>query len=76
MKYLIWIAIAYVAVSWFLRSKKTSGRKDGRAAKSNDAEQILQCVHCGVHIPASEAIITQTGAIFCCEEHRLQVKKS
>lgn len=75
MKFLVWAVLAYFIVSWILRSGKIStGRTDNRQG-GNHVESILQCAHCGVHVPASEAVITQSGAIFCCEEHRGQMKK-
>jgi len=31
-------------------------------------QEMLQCQHCGTHIPADEAI-TREGRIYCCREH-------
>ena len=33
-------------------------------------EAIVACGHCGVHVPLSDAVVTLTGARFCCEAHR------
>lgn len=42
-------------------------RPAGRAEAQ--AERMIECAHCGVHVPESEAV-TGNGASFCCEAHR------
>jgi len=34
------------------------------------AETMVQCAHCGIHFPISEAVTHASGAHYCCEEHR------
>jgi uncharacterized protein len=75
VKFLIWAVLGYFIVSWILRSGKISKTSHDNKQNSNHVESILQCAHCGVHVPASEAVITQSGGIFCSEEHRAQMKK-
>jgi uncharacterized protein len=31
---------------------------------------MLQCSHCGIHLPRAEALLDERGA-FCTEAHRL-----
>ncbi|MGZ3158169.1 MAG: PP0621 family protein [Burkholderiaceae bacterium] len=76
MKFLIWAVIGYFVVSWFLRSRAGPKPVDKPKPGNPHAETILQCAHCGLHVPASEAVITQSGDIFCCEDHRNRIKKS
>lgn len=82
MKLLLWSVIVLVIVAWLFRSKKNSaGTNKARSdttAKANDAkatpdgvEPMLPCAHCGVHVPASEAVISSSGVAFCSQEHRL-----
>lgn len=33
-------------------------------------EDTVNCSHCGVHLPKSEAINNQENKYFCCSEHR------
>lgn len=33
------------------------------------AEDMVRCVHCGVHLPRSESIMSG-GKFYCSEEHR------
>jgi uncharacterized protein len=34
------------------------------------AEAMVQCAHCGIHFPVSEAVVHASGAHYCSEEHR------
>lgn len=84
MKYLIWLVVVLAVVVWFHRAKKSmlAGRSMGgeaegarpkskKAARSGDnAETMVQCAHCGIHFPASEAVTHASGAHYCSEEHR------
>ena len=40
-----------------------------RSADSG-AETMVQCAHCGIHFPISEAVTHASGAHYCSEEHR------
>ena len=75
MKLLAWVLLV-VLVIWALRSKKASVHNAAQSASPKpappprvEAELMVQCVYCGVHIPASEAI-QYAGSQFCSEEHR------
>lgn len=77
MKLLLWGAICFAVVMWLLRAKKISGKPGGSAhnsavSKHGEAEPMIRCAQCGVHIPLSEAVISRSNAAFCSEEHRLQ----
>lgn len=73
MKYLLLIVIV-LAVLWLARA----GR--GRAARSKPqgpppGETMVACVHCGVHLPRSEALPGR-GGLYCGEAHRLAHERS
>lgn len=79
MKFLLWLAIIAILVMWLMRGKKSSAnhasanharRPSTGAPKS--AEAMLQCAHCGIHFPASEAVRDSAGTVFCSDAHRLQ----
>lgn len=76
MKLLICLVIAFAVVTWIMRVKsglsKAADRSSRESAPSQAAEAMLQCARCGMHIPASEALIDAAGSAFCCEEHRVQ----
>lgn len=42
-----------------------------RPNAGKEVEEMLPCVHCGVHIPASEAILAGPGRSYCSQTHRL-----
>lgn len=31
---------------------------------------MVPCAHCGVHLPASDAVVNETGQPYCSEAHR------
>lgn len=74
MKYLIWFLIGLAVVSWIKRLKSGHSNSQGtpRNSSENRPETMRQCARCGTYIPVSEAVTDGSGAIFCCEEHRLQ----
>ena len=50
------------------------GNDDAGAApeaprKMLDAEQMVACAHCGLHVPESEGV-RGNGALYCSDEHR------
>jgi uncharacterized protein len=77
MKFLIWLAIGFAVVTWIMRAKSGFSKADrgtpenthGKATPAA-AESMLRCARCGMHIPASEALINAAGLAFCSEEHR------
>lgn len=75
MKFLLWLVVGFAAVTWLLRGKKTISHTPAAAPDARAkgvSEPMVECAQCGMHIPASEAIINPAGASFCSEEHRLR----
>lgn len=69
MKLLAWLLLG-ILVFWALRSKKTGITEKKAGTPHLDAPELMvKCAHCGVYLPASEAI-AQSGELFCSEEHR------
>lgn len=73
MKFLLW-GLFIVLLIWLMRGKKPTAKASSRNAKAaaSDTETIRPCLHCGVFIPESEAVIAAPGAVYCSEEHRLR----
>jgi uncharacterized protein len=81
MKYLIWLVVVLAVVVWLKRLKKSLTARTGapgaerKAAEvsgrphSAQPETMVQCAHCGIHFPASEAVTSLSGAVFCSTEH-------
>lgn len=71
MRALFWIALGLVLVAWLSRkNRKVAAASQPQSAPRAVTEQMLPCRHCGLHIPASEAIICSDGIAFCSAEHQ------
>lgn len=69
MKFLAWLLLGLLVV-WAIRSQKSVIRAEQtEVPRLDEPELMVQCAHCGVHFPASEAL-SQAGMSFCSEEHR------
>lgn len=72
MKYLI-VVIVVAIVVWMLaaRNRQAPPAKPRRTARSAPAPQdMVECSHCGVHLPRAEALSADLGN-YCSEAHRL-----
>ncbi|SFA93288.1 uncharacterized protein SAMN04515620_108119 [Collimonas sp. OK607] len=86
MKLIILFVIVLAVIVWLQRLKKNLGRHrsdhaasggsafpngaDSTAATSAQVEAMVACAHCGMHFPASEALVDASGTVFCSAEHR------
>lgn len=41
---------------------------DGRSGTTREAEAMVRCEHCGIHLPRSEAVLIG-GHTWCSQEH-------
>jgi len=65
---LVWLVLG----STRRRAKEARPRDPAAAAEAKPAtkvEGMVACAHCGVHLPASQALLGQ-GRPYCCVEHR------
>ena len=46
---------------------------DAASARPADADMMVACSICDLHLPASEAIFAH-GRVYCCEAHQAQGK--
>ena len=80
MRILIWLIIGLAVVVWIKRAlarvahPASDGRPNAKAGMSPGrdvpSEAMVQCAHCGVHFPASEAVSGVAGTVYCSTEHR------
>jgi uncharacterized protein len=75
-KLLSWILLAFAG--WLVwKFVVISQRKAGRSGSGGAAppppgdsvEKMVSCAHCGVHVPASEAVVAGSLS-YCCAAHR------
>lgn len=70
MKYLVVVIVVVVAL-WIMMRSRGATRPAARAPFGDTGPQaMVQCSHCGVHLPYAEALIS-SGDTYCSEEHRL-----
>jgi uncharacterized protein len=87
-KLLFWIIIVLVGltvariVARSAASRPADGARPqaqsrrGAAPKTQPAEQMVRCAHCGIHLPRSEALLLG-GHTWCSQDHaRLGVNKN
>lgn len=66
------IAWLFHAAPW--KQSRPDRAKSPKTPPPSLTETMVRCAHCGVHIPANEALSANnnTGQIlhYCCEDHR------
>jgi uncharacterized protein len=68
--FLILIAILFfLLIRSFSRALKKKREEAEKAQRSLEGEDMVRCIHCGVHLPRSESIVSE-GKFFCSDEHR------
>ena len=57
--------------AWLWRSnRRVQGQDDARAHQvRSQAQAMVACRHCGLHLPSSEAVKGPHG-VYCSQEHR------
>jgi uncharacterized protein len=82
MKYLLVLAVLWIAI-WLWRKNRREEMRDAmreRAAKAaqqpppatpvGPPQAMVRCAHCGLHLPANDAIAGPDGAVYCSPAHR------
>jgi uncharacterized protein len=75
VKYLI-VLVAVAVGLWLLfgRASRRGSVGSGRSGRSGrpaaDAEAMIACAHCGVHLPRGDAV-ADGALIYCSEAHRI-----
>ena len=75
MKFLLLLAVlVVVGLLFFGRRRPPPAVPPGKPAsrKADGPEPMLQCAHCGVHLPQADALMDAGGRPYCSDAHRLQ----
>jgi uncharacterized protein len=67
MSRLLFLAVIAAVVYWLLKSYRKQLPMDEDTPVQ--AEDMVRCAHCGVHLPKHESILA-ASAYYCSEEHR------
>lgn len=72
MKYLV-VVVVVLAVVWLLRGQRRRKESPPRASapRREALQEMVDCAHCGVHLPASDAVRGEDGRHYCTAAHRL-----
>jgi uncharacterized protein len=67
----LFLLIAAIVVLVLLVKRILAASKDNRdsSPRIKQGEDMVRCAHCGLHVPANEAIRSGDRA-YCSEEHR------
>lgn len=65
------LLLAIIVWLLFLIIKRYNRSLRSGSAKTNESAVMVQCQHCGLHIPKEDSI-AEEGQYYCCEEHRQQ----
>lgn len=71
MKYLV-VIVVVVVVLWLMLGRRRDDRTAPPKAKAKASprlEGMVQCAHCGVHLPRSEALSADRHS-YCSAAHR------
>ena len=72
MKYLLLLLVVGV-VLWSMLSRQRVPPRDGTRAPSappaTPPQAMVACAHCGLHLPAADAVLDGTR-IYCSQAHR------
>lgn len=70
MKFLLVLLVVGVAL-WMLsgRSRKLGSDRPRRSAGRGAPVVMVQCAHCGLHLPASDAV-PEGSRLYCSDAHR------
>lgn len=85
MKYIIVLLVLLVAVWVWRRSRAEQAREDAEELAQEQAQkrahqtppqvlapaEMVSCAHCGLHLPAADALTGPSGH-FCSAEHQRQ----
>ena len=63
------ILLLVVALVFWLRLK-TNAKPAPPPKPAEGGEAMLACAHCGVHLPASEAVLGRSARPYCDAAHR------
>jgi uncharacterized protein len=70
MAKIVLLALGLLFVYWLLKGyRRRVDRDAAQAEPPAEAETMVKCAQCGVHLPRSESITTR-GSFYCSVEHQ------
>ena len=84
MKFLLWALVLYLVWRWYQSTQNKikrdaesdnafqSPQSTGQTAAAELVEKMVSCSYCGIHVPLSEAVQSNSSSFFCSIEHQRQ----
>jgi len=77
LKYLLLVAVLVLAFLWWQHGRRTQARKRAQQAQAQrptrhppaTPDAMVTCHHCGLHLPAADAVKGSLG-YYCGQKHR------
>jgi uncharacterized protein len=80
MKYFLVLMVVAVGI-WLWRQGRREAMRDAQARRRPAAppavaapQAMVRCAHCGLHLPAVDAVVGRSGAAYCSAAHRQAVE--
>jgi uncharacterized protein len=73
MSKILLIAIAFAAAYWLLRNHRRRADHNAQRPVEPQTEDMVNCAHCGVHLPRGEGIAAGSR-YFCSVEHEQEFR--
>lgn len=70
MKYLLVLLVVGVGL-WLLLGRQRRPPAGKGRPRAGEPDVMQRCAHCGVHLPAADAVSDAAGRAFCSDAHRL-----
>ncbi len=62
----IWLVITILRR--YFKNIEASAEPIDRSLRKSESEKMVQCAHCGVHLPTSDSFLVD-NQYYCCEAH-------
>ena len=67
------VVLVVVVVLWLMLGRRRGDGpargRDQRKAEPKRAQEMLECAHCGLHLPSADAVMAGSR-VYCSEAHR------
>ena len=72
MKYLLVLLVVVIAIGIWRSKRRVPAppRSAARTTALNKPQSMVECAHCGLHLPQSDAVADARGQFYCGAEHR------
>lgn len=70
MKYLLVIAVVAIFYLYWKKQRTPLQPPPAASPALKPPQQMLACVHCGLHLPERDALHDEQQRPYCCEAHK------